>query len=53
MSELTKDTLAFLIMLIIGLFFGNLWAVQSDRQAEAEHQQVIKWKSERGEKWVT
>lgn len=49
MNNLT-DTLALLFMLLIGLFFVNIWAVQSDRQAEAEHQQVIKWKQERGER---
>lgn len=46
MSELLKDGLALAFFLVIGLFFANIWAVKSDQQAEAEHQQVLKWKAE-------
>lgn len=46
MNSLKEDGLAAVIIIALMLIFANIWAVKSDQQAEAEHQQLIKWKME-------
>lgn len=46
MNKLLEDGLAFITIIVLMLIFANIWAVKADQQAEAEHQQVIKWKME-------
>lgn len=46
MNNLLKDSLAVGFFIALMLFFANIWAVKSDQQSEAQHQQVTKWKME-------
>lgn len=46
MSWLEENTLPILFIAMLMLIFGNIWAVQSDRQAEAEHITNMGYQSE-------
>lgn len=41
-----EESLVMLLLIVLALFFSNLWAVQSDRQAEIEHQKIRQYKTE-------
>lgn len=46
MNWLEENTLPILFIVVLMLIFGNIWAVQSDRQAEADHQRVMGYQTE-------